>query len=75
MIPRGASDSGSNWKSACQRCLALDVVDVNRVARIIERAMEREREAANVQLAPVVPLRFARHPDEFALKKESDRNG
>lgn len=59
---------------ACERCLELDVVDVNRVARIIERAMERQRETSGVQLAPVVPLRFARHPDEFALKKETDRN-
>jgi len=61
--------------AACERCLELDVVDVNRVARIVERAMEREREAAGLPLAPVVRLRFARHPDEFTTKKEADPNG
>lgn len=59
---------------ACTRCLELDVIDVNRVARIVERALEREHAAAGIQLAPVVRLRFARHPDEFTIRKEFDPN-
>lgn len=55
---------------ACGRCLELDVVDVNRVIRIVERALERERQEAGIELAPVVHLRFARHADEFSLKKK-----
>jgi len=55
--------------------LELDVVDVNRVVRIVERAMEGERLAAGIPLAPVVRLRFARHPDEFSVIKEVDPNG
>jgi hypothetical protein len=62
-------------EQACQRCLELDVVDVNRVVRIVERAMERERQAAGIEWAPVVQLRFARHPDEFSVIKEVDPNG
>ena len=57
---------------ACARCLELDVIDVNRVARIVEKALEREREEAGVPLAPVLRLRFARHPDEFIIRKEVD---
>jgi transposase len=63
---------------ACQRCLELDVVDVNRVSRIIERALEQERAAAGIELAPIVRLRFARDPNEFALnnkKKEAEPVG
>ncbi len=55
-------------EQACRRCLELDVVDVTRVVRIVERALERERQAAGIELAPVVQLRFARHPDEFTIK-------
>ena len=62
-------------EQACGRCLELDVVDVTRVVRIVERAMERERQAAGIEWAPVVQLRFARHPDEFKVKKEVDPNG
>ena len=62
-------------EQACGRCLELDVVDVNRVVRIVERAMEGERLAAGIPLAPVVRLRFARHLDEFSVVKEVDPNG
>ena len=55
-------------EQASTRCLELDVIDVNRVARIVERGLERERQAAGIQLAPVVRLRFARHPDEFNVR-------
>jgi len=61
-------------EQACDRCLELDVVDVTRVGRIVERALEREQESADIPLAPVVRLRFARHPDEFTIKKEVDPN-
>lgn len=61
-------------EAACRRTLELDIVDVTRVVRIVERGLERERAAAGIELAPVVRLRFARHPSEFTLNKEVDPN-
>jgi hypothetical protein len=56
-------------EAACQRTLALDVVDVTRVARILERALEQDRTAAGLPLAPILRPRFARDPTEFARPK------
>jgi transposase len=59
---------------ACQRALDLDVVDVTRISRMLERALE----AATGQHQPraherVIQLRFARSDSEFGLAKEGDR--
>ena len=62
--------------AACARALELDVVDVNKVARMLEQA--RERAPLPAQAAKVVgaPSRFARDPQEFqgelALGLEAD---
>jgi hypothetical protein len=49
-------------KQACRRTLDLEVVDVTRVQRILERALEQERQEAGGQLrlAPILRPRFAR---------------
>ena len=57
---------------ACAKTLALEVVDVVRVQRILEQALEQEREEAGVQMALAFPPRFARDPSEFALKKKEN---
>jgi len=56
-------------EQACARALELDVVDVTRVARMLDRALE----AAGDLPAPrpsgnVVQLRFARDASEFARR-------
>jgi len=52
--------------AACARALELDVVDVTKVARMLEQA--REREPLPTPAAKVVggPARFARDPEEFS---------
>lgn len=50
--------------AACSRALELDVIDVTKIARMLEQALER----APVNAAAKVvggPARFARDPDEF----------
>jgi transposase len=59
-------------EQACTKTLALDVVDVVRVQRILEQALEREREVAGVQMTLPLPPRFARDPSEFTLKNKED---
>lgn len=61
-------------EQACRRTLEFDVVDVVRVQRMLERALENERHeaAGKLPLAPILRPRFARDPSEFAVKKEKD---
>ena len=61
-------------EQACRRTLEFEVVDVVRVQRMLERALEHERKEAGGQLrlAPILRPRFARDPAEFAVKKEND---
>lgn len=62
-------------EQACRRTLELDVIDVIRVQRILERALEfdRQESAGQLRLAPILRPRFARDPSEFAINKETDR--
>lgn len=57
--------------AACARALELDVVDVMKVARMLEQA--REREPLPAPPAKVVggPARFARDPEEFSSRPEA----
>ncbi len=54
--------------AACARALELDVVNVTKVARMLEQA--REREPLPTPTAKVVggPARFARDPEEFSAQ-------
>lgn len=61
-------------ETACERALALDVVDVTRIARMLERALEAAAEsgAAARPAGRVVQLRFARSAIEFSLATKDD---
>jgi len=58
--------------TACERALALDVVDVTRIARMLERALEGvpEGQRAPRPTGRVVQLRFARSAIEFSLTRD-----
>ena len=57
---------------ACARTLELDVVDVTKVAHMLERALEDERTPEPPSVAPVVPLRFERSSDEFRVAGDDE---
>src|SRR5512133_147531 len=52
--------------AACARALELDVVDVTKVARVLEQARERQPATASAKVAGG-PARFARDPAEFEV--------
>ena len=56
-------------EQACQRALDLDVIDVTRINRMLERALEASTGHA-LELGKLVQLRFARSSDEFLISKE-----
>ncbi len=53
---------------ACDLTLELDVVDVIRVQRMLERALEltQAQPPGRLEMAPILRPRFARDPSEFA---------
>lgn len=55
---------------ACGRALDLDVVDVFRIARMLERALETVGGNAVVRTERLSQLRFARSDSEFRLAQE-----
>ncbi len=57
--------SAERVDEACAKALELDVVDVNLIARMLARALESRPAAEPVASAQVIPLRFARAPEEF----------
>ncbi len=57
--------SAERVDEACAKALELDVVDVNLIARMLERALESRPLAEPAASAEVIPLRFARAPEEF----------
>lgn len=57
---------------ACRRALDAEAVDVGLITRMLERATERAREDQPPRPArTVIPARFARDPDEFAVNREA----
>lgn len=59
-------------EAACAQALALDVVDVTRIARMLDRALEASAPAAPCPETNVVQLRFARDPSEFRSRTRKD---
>ena len=57
---------------ACAKALELDVVNVTRIARMLERALEGASGAPARVVDNVVPLRFARDPSEFRTGRKGD---
>lgn len=53
-------------QAACARALELDVVDVTKIARMLEQARENQTAAAPATLVGG-PARFARDPGEFQV--------
>lgn len=54
----------SRVETACERALAFDVVDVTRIARMLERALEGTSQQQRLP-GVIVPLRFARDASSF----------
>ena len=55
---------------ACAQALEYEAIDINLVGRVLERALETmQRSEGPAAQAQVVALRFARHPQEFALTR------
>lgn len=59
-------------ETACAQALALDVVDVTRIARMLDHALEASAPAAPRPEGNVVQLRFARDPSEFRAHQRKD---
>ena len=59
-------------EQACASALELDVVDVTRIARMLERALEGKQGPPARVVDNVVPLRFARDPSEFGAGRRGD---
>ena len=57
-------------EAACAKALEVEVVDVTRIARMLERALEGSPATAQAPApaAAVIDLRFARPKDDFAPK-------
>jgi transposase len=53
-------------EAACTRALELDVVDVTKIARMLEQAVERDPALSPAKIVGG-PARFARDPDEFTV--------
>jgi transposase len=56
-------------ESACASALEVDVIEVTRVVRMVEQAVEKNPLPARPQTAQTArrPLRFLRHPSEYRL--------
>jgi hypothetical protein len=59
--------------SACQKALAVDLIDVRRLERILSEALEQEALPAMAAMT-LPPGRFARHGSVFALGSDSGGN-
>lgn len=60
-------------EQACARALEADVVDVTRVTRMVEQAVEHSPLLARPQAAQAPrPLRFLRQPSEYRLARGGD---
>jgi len=57
--------SAERVDQACAKALELEVVDVNLIARMLERALESRPLTGPGASAEVIPLRYARAPEEF----------
>ena len=61
---------GKAVDAACRKALDLDVIDVQRIDRMLAKGLEQQQgEAPRPRLALVAPLRFARSPEEFATQR------
>ena len=54
---------------ACRRALDAEAVDVGLIGRMLERAIAEDVEQLSLELTTVMPARFARDPDAFAVTR------
>ncbi len=71
---------GELTDEACERALELDVVDVKRIQRMLERGLVRRgilspRPPQPQPQRKVVPLRFARDPKEYRTRRSTSPEG
>jgi len=59
-------------EQACARALEAEVVDVTRVARMVEQAVEQRPLPPRPEPAQARPLRFLRQPGEYRLVRGGD---
>ena len=62
----------SRLNAACEKALAVDLIDVRRLERILMEALEEE--AMPVMVAPAPPGRFARPGNVFAISSDNGGN-
>jgi transposase len=60
--------------AACARALAFDLVDVRRVQRILQAALETEPAPSACGVVLPLPARFARPPASFAHRPEKEES-
>jgi hypothetical protein len=60
--------------AACQRALAVDLIDVHRVERILKEALEQEATPLETTAATPPPGRFARPGAAFAHRDSHPDN-
>jgi hypothetical protein len=60
-------------EAACAKALELEAIDVGLVARIVERAAEREDLPEPPRPGPRTRLRFARPEEEFEATRAGAR--
>jgi len=72
LLRMGEKYTPARLNAACQKALAVDLVDVRRLERILVEALEGE--ATPVMAAPAPPGRFARPGDVFAQGSNNGGN-
>ena len=70
LLRLGERYTASRLDAACQRALAVDLLDVRRVERILVQALESEAEGAALAATTPMPTRFARPGIVFAHAQE-----
>jgi len=72
LLRLGERYGSSRLNAACEKALAVDLIDVRRLERILVEALEEE--AAPVLAAPAPPGRFARPGNVFAICTDNRDN-
>ncbi|PIU57410.1 MAG: hypothetical protein COS88_01175, partial [Chloroflexi bacterium CG07_land_8_20_14_0_80_51_10] len=72
LLRLGEKYTPSRLNAACEKALAVDLIDVRRLERILVEALEEE--AMPVMAAPAPPGRFARPGNVFAISSDNGGN-
>jgi hypothetical protein len=72
LLRMGEKYTPSRLNAACEKALAVDLIDVRRLERILVEALEEE--VMPVMAAPTPPGRFARPGNVFAISSDNGGN-